>query len=231
MYVFYFYTVELIFCFKVKTKKVVAWELFYCVLHFLFFLYNILVFFFHLRIENKNQFRDILLHKTLCSNPLFWSSILINVSVRVCGLHSCVVCRELGWRHLVSLHPLEHQGIQGEGVQTEERTAAAPEGCTESEYRFCFCPRCSDPCPGEGKRELSSAQPANAITKSTTGNLGFSLQAGGILTPHLPISQFTAKLVNHSDSAGDKRGQKGHLYQVTHASCLVELRAWRALFY
>lgn len=100
MYVFYFYTVELIFCFKVKTKKVVAWELFYCVLHFLFFLYNILIFFFHLRIENKNQFRDILLHKTLCSNPLFWSSILINVSVRVCGLHSCVVCRELGWRHL-----------------------------------------------------------------------------------------------------------------------------------
>lgn len=130
MYVFYFYTVELIFCFKVKTKKVVAWELFYCVLHFLFFLYNILVFFFHLRIENKNQFRDILLHKTLCSNPLFWSSILINVSVRVCGLHSCVVCRELGWRHLVSLHHLEHQGILGEGVQTEERTAAAPKGCT-----------------------------------------------------------------------------------------------------
>lgn len=115
---------------RLKQKKVVAWELFYCVLHFLFFLYNILVFFFHLRIENKNQFRDILLHKTLCSNPLFWSSILINVSVRVCGLHSCVVCRELGWRHLVSLHPLEHQGIQGEGVQTEERTAAAPEGCT-----------------------------------------------------------------------------------------------------
>lgn len=85
---------------RLKQKKVVAWELFYCVLHFLFFLYNILVFFFHLRIENKNQFRDILLHKTLCSNPLFWSSILINVSVRVCGLHSCVVCRELGWRHL-----------------------------------------------------------------------------------------------------------------------------------
>lgn len=174
---------------RLKQKKVVAWELFYCVLHFLFFLYNILVFFFHLRIENKNQFRDTLLHKTLCSNPLFWSSILINVSVRVCGLHSCVVCRELGWRHLVSLHHLEHQGIPGEGVQTEERTAAAPEGCTESEYRFCFCPRCSDPCPGEGKRQLSSAQPANAITKSTTGNLGFSLQAGGILTPHLPAHQ------------------------------------------
>lgn len=115
---------------RLKQKKVVAWELFYCVLHFLFFLYNILVFFFHLRIENKNQFRDTLLHKTLCSNPLFWSSILINVSVRVCGLHSCVVCRELGWRHLVSLHHLEHQGIPGEGVQTEERTAAAPEGCT-----------------------------------------------------------------------------------------------------
>lgn len=174
---------------RLKQKKLLHENCFIVFCTFCSFCIISWVFFFHLRIENKNQFRDTLLHKTLCSNPLFWSSILINVSVRVCGLHSCVVCRELGWRHLVSLHPLEHQGIQGEGVQTEERTAAAPEGCTESEYRFCFCPRCSDPCPGEGKRELSSAQPANAITKSTTGNLGFSLQAGGILTPHLPAHQ------------------------------------------
>lgn len=116
-------------------------------------------------------------------------------------------------------------GYTGGGSADRRANCCSPRGMHVPEYRFCFCPGCSDPCPGEGKRELSSAQPANAIIKSTTGNLGFSLQAGGILTPHLPISQFTAKLVNHSDSAGDKRGQKGHLYQVTHASCLVELRA------
>lgn len=115
---------------RLKQKKLLHENCFIVFCTFCSFCIISWFFFFHLRIENKNQFRDILLHKTLCSNPLFWSSILINVSVRVCGLHSCVVCRELGWRHLVSLHHLEHQGIPGEGVQTEERTAAAPKGCT-----------------------------------------------------------------------------------------------------
>lgn len=85
---------------RLKQKKLLHENCFIVFCTFCSFCIISWVFFFHLRIENKNQFRDILLHKTLCSNPLFWSSILINVSVRVCGLHSCVVCRELGWRHL-----------------------------------------------------------------------------------------------------------------------------------
>lgn len=75
------------------------------------------------------------------------------------------------------------------GGNTDRRAnCCSPGGTHVPEHRFCFCPSCSDPFPGGGKRELSPAQPANAIAENTRGSSGFSLQASPLLCQ--PISLF-----------------------------------------
>lgn len=70
-----FDTVELIFCLEVKKgRRFVAWELGYCVLHFLFFGFFCILstWFIHVCVERRNRCRTVLLHTRIVFAPLFW---------------------------------------------------------------------------------------------------------------------------------------------------------------